>query len=134
MRTANVPMFYRACPRCRTPERQPCVAISGNRFREAGLPLRRVHPGRARTADAPKLQSGRNRDEEVVERRLIVWKRRAQLGDPVEDIAAELGMTRIALDRFVIRARKRGHPKAVYHAKARRLPHSDQDATASDRT
>ncbi len=50
--------------------------------------------------------------------RLAVWRRLALRGVLVADIAAQLGMTRPALDRMVVRARKDKHPDAVYHLNA----------------
>lgn len=50
--------------------------------------------------------------------RLIIWRRGAEQGIPVAEIAAQLGISRDALDRFVCRARARGHPDAVRHALA----------------
>lgn len=50
--------------------------------------------------------------------RLIIWRRGAEQGIPVDEIAAQLGITRVALDRFICRARKRGHPDAIRHANA----------------
>lgn len=78
--------------------------------------MERAHPERPWTKT--KGSRGRVLDEELADRRLAVWKRRARAGDLVADIAAELGMTRTALDRYVIRARGRGHPDAVYHLNA----------------
>jgi hypothetical protein len=65
----------------------------------------------------PPIVKGRGLDEEAAERRLKVWRQRAILGDPVDDIAAELGLKRKTLEAYVVRARRRGHPLAIYHAK-----------------
>ena len=61
----------------------------------------------------------RHRDHEVMDYRLSEWKRLARQGILVADIAARLGMSRAALDQMLCRARRRGHPDAVYHADAR---------------
>lgn len=50
--------------------------------------------------------------------RLAAWKHYARLGWPVDDIAAQLGITRHALDQTVVRARRHGHPDAIHHARA----------------
>ncbi len=54
--------------------------------------------------------------------RLARWKRLACTGMPVDQIAADIGITRAALDRMVCRARKHGHPDAVRHPHAATAP------------
>lgn len=61
---------------------------------------------------------GRHPDREITEYRMEVWKRLAPRGVLVADIAAQLRMTRVALDQLVYRQRKAGNPLAVYHADA----------------
>lgn len=53
------------------------------------------------------------RDDTAI--RLARWRRLATNRVPVDDIARQLGITRAALDRAVCRARKAGHPDAIYH-------------------
>ena len=60
------------------------------------------------------------RDEDTIRDRLIVWKRLATAGVPVDRIAAELRISRAALDQTVHRERLRGNSDAVYHALAAR--------------
>lgn len=48
-------------------------------------------------------------------RRLARWKQMSWLGYTTAEIADDLGMTKTALDRFLVRARKAGHPDAVHH-------------------
>lgn len=50
--------------------------------------------------------------------RLARWKRLAGRGWPVDDIAAELGISRHALEQMVVRARRHGHPDAICHPHA----------------
>jgi hypothetical protein len=66
-------------------------------------------------------------DAVLTERRLAVWRGGALAGVHVDDIAASLGMTRAALDRFVSRQRAAGHPWAVYHVRAQ-LPNANPTA------
>jgi hypothetical protein len=47
--------------------------------------------------------------------RLGRWHRMASDGVPVNDIAKALGMSRVALQQMVCRARRRGDPAAVRH-------------------
>lgn len=47
--------------------------------------------------------------------RLARWKRLANTGIPVDDIAAQVGMSRHALDQMVCRARRHEHPDAILH-------------------
>lgn len=132
METYRDPFWFETCPRCRAHTEQPCRALINQRG-GIGEPIERIHPERPRKLDAPPLRQGRQVDEEITERRLRVWYRRARLGDLVEDIAAELGLKRSALDRFVVRARERGNPLAVYHA-ASRPPHLTHCKTENART
>lgn len=48
-------------------------------------------------------------------RRLAEWRRLASTGMARANIAADLGMTLVALDRALARARAAGHPDAIYH-------------------
>lgn len=50
--------------------------------------------------------------------RLARWRRLAADGHHMDDIAAQLGMTRAALDKLLERARKHGHPDAIPHARS----------------
>ena len=50
--------------------------------------------------------------------RLARWRRLAPDGRHMDDIAAELGMSRAALDKLLERARRAGHPDAVPHARS----------------
>jgi transposase-like protein len=52
------------------------------------------------------------------EERLILWRRYAERGMSVAEIAAAIGISRDALDRYVCRARQRGDPDAIRHPKA----------------
>lgn len=52
------------------------------------------------------------------EERLILWRRYAEQGVPVAEIAARIGISRDALDRYVCRARQRGDPDAIRHPNA----------------
>jgi hypothetical protein len=54
--------------------------------------------------------------------RLARWRRLADIGWPVDDIAAELGISRYALGQLVYRARKNGHPDAIRHPHAGAAP------------
>lgn len=56
------------------------------------------------------------------EGRLTIWRRGAEQGIPVDEIAATLGISRDTLDRFICRARARGHPDAIRHANAGAAP------------
>ncbi|MFF5228436.1 hypothetical protein [Dactylosporangium sp. NPDC000521] len=58
------------------------------------------------------------RPHERTASRLARWRQLASTGMPVDDIAAELGIDRRALDQMVCRARRRGHPDAIYHPTA----------------
>lgn len=55
---------------------------------------------------------------EDIARRLRQWRRMAGAGVPVDEIAAAMGISRDTLDRSVLRARRAGHPDAVYHPMA----------------
>jgi hypothetical protein len=52
--------------------------------------------------------------------RLAVWRQYATAGHPLPDIAARLGMSPGALDQMLVRARRRGDPNAVHHARTGR--------------
>ncbi len=104
---------YTPCDRCGAQAGAACRYLPPTRVGRPGDPKRFPHPGRF-MADV-KPRPGRSADLELMDYRLKVWRRRALTGDLVADIAAELGMKRAALDRYVVRARKRGHPDAVYH-------------------
>lgn len=118
METCRDSFFFLACDWCGVDAEEPCRTKGVSVPRR---PITRIHAGRPRAPWAPPLIPGRRIDEELTDARLGVWQRRATLGDAVDDIAAELRMNRPALDQFVARARKRGHPKAVYHASAVRV-------------
>lgn len=55
------------------------------------------------------------RPHERTARRLAQWKRLASTGTARADIATSLGMTLVALDQAICRARRRGHPDAIHH-------------------
>lgn len=55
------------------------------------------------------------RPREWTRHRLGQWRRYAEAGWKAAEIAAELGMSEAALNRFVQRARKRGEPDAILH-------------------
>lgn len=57
-------------------------------------------------------------DQDTIDHRMRIWKELARKGERVAVIAAQLRMTRAALDQLVYRQRKAGHPDAVYHADA----------------
>lgn len=120
MANGDNPQYFLAC-RCGAEEGKRCVSLTTTRYGFKGDPIGVIHDGRPRADWAPPLRPGRHLDEEVEAYRLGTWKRRALVGDLVEDIAAELRMTRVALDRYVVRARRRGHPDAVYHVGLRRI-------------
>lgn len=105
------------CQLCDAPACRPCVGLPGAKPLVRGKPLNWPHPGRERSAWV-RFGSGRRRPGSYVglrDDRLTVWRRLARRGVLVAEIAAQLGMTRPALDRMVVRARKIGHPDAVYH-------------------
>lgn len=103
---------YPKCNRCDAAAGTPCVTTRDTVRFPRGQRKVKPHSGRIQTT---KSRRGRLADEGVTADRLIVWKRLAPRGVPVADIAHQLGMNRAALDRFILRARKRGHPDAVYH-------------------
>lgn len=119
MANGDDPAYFLAC-RCGAPAAQRCLSLTTNAYGPKGREITVIHDGRPRADWAPPLRPGRFVDEEITSQRLKVWRRRALMGDLVEDIAAELRMNRAALDQFIVRARKRGHPDAVYHAAAGR--------------
>jgi hypothetical protein len=103
---------YRACPRCGAASGKPCWRLNlAGEVVTTGRHNLRIHQGRKLIKIAPR----RRRDPELEARRLKTWRAEALIGTPVASIAAQLGMTRAALDRYVCRARKRGHPDAIKH-------------------
>lgn len=108
---------YAPCHKCAAPAGEPCVLTAARSGLRRGDQKLRPHPGRRQG------HRGRPRDPSLTDDRLTVWKREARQGTTVEVIAHQLGMKRAALDRFVVRARERGHPDAVYHALAEPYAH-----------
>lgn len=103
---------YRVCPRCGATSGTPCWRLNfAGEVLPTGRHKTRVHDGRKLVKVAPR----RKRDPELEARRLRAWRAGALIGTPVASIAAQLGMTRTALDRYVCRARQRGHPDAIRH-------------------
>jgi hypothetical protein len=111
-RTSHPWSAYRACPKCGAPQGAPCWRLSfTGGVVTTGRHTSRVHDNRRLIKISPR----RRRDPELETHRLKVWRAGALIGTPVASIAAQLGMTRVALDRYVCRARKRGHPDAIKH-------------------
>lgn len=106
------------CPTCGAPCGKPCKGVVRTRYAGKGEPLARPHPDRPRSAWQKPRLPGCKGDPELLADRLITWKRLAQRGVPVDDIAHQLGMKRASLDQLVGRARLDGHPDAVYHLDA----------------
>ena len=105
---------YQPCLSCGTRADEPCRALKHTRLPK-GAPMTSVHTGRLLISPRP----GRIRDQGTAEYRIGVWKRQASIGIPVADIAARLGMTRVALDQFICRERRGGNPDAILHLSAR---------------
>lgn len=105
---------YGPCGTCDAAPGEPCTAIRGAATVPPGTPMVKPHLGRVQ-ANATKR--GRRPDEELRARRLRLWKQLATDGVSVTEIAYQLKLTRSALDQFVVRARKRGEPDAVYHSR-----------------
>lgn len=108
---------YRPCPACGSATGAPCLVLNARReVASTRRPMNWPHVGRrllARSDGMPRR--GRLPDREREEERLQVWRRGAMIGTRVADIAAQLGMSRAALDQCVQRARRRGHPDAIVH-------------------
>jgi hypothetical protein len=118
--------IYDACGACGTPAGTPCVALGHTAHTRPGDPIVRPHHGRPQVVSPPlgRPSSLTKGEDSVYADRLMVWKRLASRGVLVADIAHQLGMKRAALDQFVVRARKAGHPDAVYHASVKHFWHT----------
>ncbi len=60
-------------------------------------------------------RTGNPGDPELLDHRMRIWRDRALRGVYRADIASELGMSVVALDRMVCRQRAAGNALAVYH-------------------
>lgn len=109
---------FQACPTCGAGEGRQCrgVQVRSGTGRPPKDKLRRPHPhrwvipGYHRTGPKPGP-----RDDVLHDRRMEAWRKGARTGRLVVDIAADLGMTRAALDQYIHRARRAGDPRAVHH-------------------
>lgn len=98
---------YIPCGRCGVASGRPCInLVNPEQLNQ------RPHPDRYRVGPDRR---GRRVDPDVTADRLTLWKRLAPQGVSVASIAHQLGMKRSALDQFIVRARRNGHPDAVYH-------------------
>lgn len=104
--------IYGECERCGVGAGARCIARVGASGVTRGEPVAKPHPYRTQVAP---VRLGRPVDPEIKARRLTAWKTLALRGVPVAEIAHQLGISRPTLDRFIVRARKRNHPLAVYH-------------------
>lgn len=64
-------------------------------------------------------RSGRRLNVDTVTHRLATWRRLAVDGVAVHIIAGQLGITTRALEQFILRQRRAGHPDAVLHGSRR---------------